>query len=168
MFELNVMLTADHAGKSCPLDVTDLQQHCHRTLKQQSRLATADVSQIEVSVQLLDSPSMRALNHQYRQKDTATNVLSFESGMPVLKDNDEGNLLVLGDLVFCPEVIASEARQHGKSETGHWVHMVVHGTLHLCGYDHVDPLDAAEMENLEIQILSGLGMSNPYLTQPVQ
>lgn len=168
MFELNLMLADDQAGISCPLEISGLHRYCTLALQQQSRLDTDDVSQIEMSVQMLDSESMRALNQQYRNKDSATNVLSFESGMPVLGDSETQKLLALGDLVFCPEVIASEACAQAKSEDGHWAHLVVHGTLHLCGYDHLEPADATEMENLEIQILLRSGIANPYQAQPVQ
>lgn len=162
------MLADEVDAQACPLDAATLERHCFQALEQQGRTTIEDSTKVEVSVQMLDTDSMRALNHQYRNKDSATNVLSFESGMPMLCNSETQKLLVLGDLVFCPEVIASEAQQQGKSEAGHWAHMVVHGTLHLCGYDHLDTTDATEMENLEISILSGIGISNPYQIQSVQ
>lgn len=162
------MLADEQMPVNCPLDQDGLQHHCTLALEKQERLDTGDGTRIEISVQMLDIESMRALNQQYRDKNNATNVLSFESGMPVLGDGDESKLLVLGDLVFCPDVIASEAEQQGKSKARHWAHLVVHGTLHLCGYDHIEQADATEMEKLEIRILSGIGISNPYQAQPVQ
>ncbi|MFK8083714.1 MAG: rRNA maturation RNase YbeY [Granulosicoccus sp.] len=168
MFELNLMLAEARSLDSSPLGEAQLKGQCSTTLECQSRLAIGGIDQIEVSVQMLDAPAMQSLNNTYRNKDSATNVLSFESGLPVLNDNESLQLLVLGDLVFCPDIIAREARQQGKSEAQHWAHMVVHGTLHLCGYDHLEPADATEMENLEIQILSGMGIPNPYQIQSVQ
>jgi len=168
MFVLNLMLATAQASDMGAVDETALKSQCIQALEYQQRVPVAEVNKIEISVQLLDSGSMQSLNRKYRNKDSATNVLSFESGMPVLDDSEAQKLLVLGDLVFCPEVIASEARQQGKSEAQHWAHMVVHGTLHLCGYDHLETTDAAEMEHLEIQILSEMGIPNPYKIQSVQ
>lgn len=125
------------------------------------------VDEVEISVQMLGENAMRALNARFRDKDRATNVLSFESELPALHDEQARTLLVLGDLVFCPDVIATEARQQDKTIAAHWAHMVVHGALHLCGYDHVEPAQASTMENLEIQILSSVGVPNPYQIQAV-
>jgi len=168
MFELTIMLAGDECESHCPLGAAGIKTHCERTIDQQTSLDINAVDQIEMSVKLLDTESMRALNHRYRDKDSATNVLSFESGIPVLADEHDQRFLVLGDLVLCPDVIACEAIAQGKNEFAHWAHMIVHGTLHLCGYDHLDPDDATEMENLEIQILSGCDVANPYLIRPVQ
>ena len=158
----------EQAGVGCPLDVQQIEACCRQALEAQLRLEFAGVDAIEISVQLLDSQSMRALNQQYRGKDQPTNVLSFESDMPVLHDETTGSLHVLGDLVLSPEVIADEAGQQSKCCEQHWAHMLVHGTLHLCGYDHVDPDEARVMENLEIQILSMLDHPDPYQIQPLQ
>ena len=155
-----------HAG--CPLDAQQIEACCRQALNAQFLLDFTAVDTIEISVQLLDSKAMRALNLQYRGKDLPTNVLSFESDMPLLCDKNTGSLHVLGDLVLCPEVIAGEADQQGKRCEQHWVHMLVHGTLHLCGYDHVDPDEAGVMENLEVQILSLLDHPDPYQIQPLR
>ncbi len=72
--------------------------------------------------------------------------------------------LMLGDIVVCAEVVAAEAREQGKENEDHWAHMLVHGTLHLLGHDHMDDQEAARMESLEIQVLSGFGVNNPYLS----
>ncbi|MBA3981050.1 MAG: rRNA maturation RNase YbeY, partial [Alcanivorax sp.] len=106
----------------------------------------------------------QALNHDYRGKDAPTNVLSFPFEMPegLTLSGDE---LILGDIALCADVIAREATEQGKPAAHHWAHMVVHGVLHLLGYDHVADDDAADMEALEVTILAGLGIPDPY--QPV-
>ncbi len=129
----------------------------------------ADVSDVELSVQLLDTEAMRELNLQYRHKDSPTNVLSFASEMPLMvadteatKDAVGEGLLILGDLVLCPDIVAREASEQSKIPLQHWAHMLVHGTLHLCGYDHEDGQEAQDMEAIEILVLSGLGIPDPY------
>lgn len=154
-----------------PEELTEcfIERCCRATLDQQNLLDLADVSDLELSVQLLDTHAMRELNLQYRHKDSPTNVLSFASEMPLMAadteattDDVSGGLLILGDLVLCPDVIAREACEQSKIPLQHWAHMLVHGTLHLCGYDHEDEQEAQEMEEIEILVLSGLGMPDPY------
>ena len=152
----------------CPLDSQQIVACCHEALMTQTRQGFAGVDTIELSLQLLDSQAMQALNEQYRGKNLPTNVLSFESEMPVLHHETAGSLLVLGDLVLCPDALVKEAGEQGKSCAQHWAHMLVHGTLHLCGYDHVDPDEARIMENLEIQILSACDYPDPYQLQTLQ
>ena len=152
------------SSHGCPLSIKELSAHCRAALAKQQLLDFAGIEQIEVSLQMLTSEAMRSLNAQYRQKDAPTNVLSFESGLPVLHDENTGSLQVLGDLIFCPQVIASEASAQNKPLDAHWAHLVVHGTLHLCGYDHINAEEASNMESLEITILSKTGIANPYLS----
>ena len=114
----------------------------------------------ELTIRIVDQAESKELNKQYRDKDKPTNVLSFPFEAP---PHIELNLL--GDLVICAPIVAKEALEQQKSELSHWAHMVVHGTLHLQGYDHIDDKEAEEMENLEIEILNSLGFSNPYLVQ---
>lgn len=116
----------------------------------------------ELSVRIVDEAEMVELNSTYRGKAGATNVLSFPFEAP------HGVVLpLLGDLVICAPVVAREARQQGKPAAAHWAHMVVHGALHLLGFDHGDAEQAARMEGLEIAILDNLGYPNPYhLTEP--
>ena len=114
---------------------------------------------VEVSVRLVDGDEMARLNETYRGKQGATNVLSFPADLP-----PELEIPLLGDIVICAPVVRSEAAQQGKSETAHWAHMTIHGTLHLLGYDHIDEEDAAIMESLESAILNQLHYSCPYTT----
>jgi probable rRNA maturation factor len=111
----------------------------------------------ELSVRIVDQPESQQLNHQYRQKDKPTNVLSFPADLP-----EELNLPLLGDLVICAPVVEHEAIEQNKALDAHWAHMTVHGTLHLLGYDHIDDSDAQTMERLETRILTKLGFPAPY------
>jgi probable rRNA maturation factor len=112
------------------------------------------VQAAEITVRVVDSEEGRALNQQYRAKDYATNVLTFDYAIsPVL----------CADLVLCAPVLAREAQEQGKELRAHWVHLLVHGTLHALGYDHEhSQQDAERMEALETLILQGLGVINPY------
>lgn len=100
----------------------------------------------------------RRLNREFRGRDKATNVLSFPASA-----EERRELKLLGDLVICAPVVDREAREQGKERAAHWAHMVVHGVLHLLGYDHQDPRQARRMERLEVEILAGFGYQNPYL-----
>lgn len=112
---------------------------------------------VQVSLCVVNRQEITALNEKYRNINKATNVLSFPyEMMPGVE------LTLIGDVVVCAEVVNEEAQQQGKSLQQHWAHMVVHGTLHLLGYDHIHKADAEQMEALEIKILSKLGFSNPY------
>ena len=100
---------------------------------------------------------IQKLNKQYRDKDKTTNVLSFPMQSP-----EEVDVCLLGDIVLCAVVINREAKQQSKAENAHWAHMVVHGMLHLQGFDHIKNEQAEEMEQLEIKILNQLGFDDPY------
>ncbi|SFR42654.1 probable rRNA maturation factor [Marinobacter gudaonensis] len=111
----------------------------------------------EVTIRIVGSEESQALNHQYRGKDYPTNVLSFPFEAP------PGITVPLaGDLVICAPVVENEAREQHKTLEAHWAHMVIHGMLHLQGYDHIDDTDAEVMEALEIRLLAQLGYGNPY------
>lgn len=112
----------------------------------------------EISLRIVDADEITALNHQYRGKDYATNVLSFPADLP-----PELNLPHLGDIVICAAVVEREADEQKKPHLAHWAHMIVHGTLHLLGYDHIDDEDALVMETLEVEILQSLNIADPYL-----
>ncbi|HSW92799.1 MAG TPA: rRNA maturation RNase YbeY [Gammaproteobacteria bacterium] len=113
----------------------------------------------ELTIRIVDKNEMTELNSTYRKKNKPTNVLSFPFDRP---DHLDDELPILGDIVICAEVIEEEANQQQKSVESHWAHMVVHGTLHLLGYDHEKNDDAEIMEAEEIRFLSLLGYDNPY------
>lgn len=157
--------TSDATSKAQCIDESRIRQCCLTALSLQTRLDLAVVTDIELSVQFVDSDSMQTLNAQYRGINSPTNVLSFESQMPPMMLSDSaagGALQVLGDLVFCQEVVLREAQEQNKNPEHHWKHLFVHGTLHLCGYDHEESIQADAMESLEIQILSVLDVPDPY------
>ena len=116
---------------------------------------------LSVVIRFVDEKESAALNLTYRQKNSATNVLSFPFEMPDIPDLYEERRH-LGDLVLCEPVVITEAEQQNKSIKQHFAHLIVHGTLHLQGYDHINDDDAEEMESLEISILESLGFDNPY------
>ncbi len=111
---------------------------------------------LEQTIRLVGEAESRALNSQYHAKNAPTNVLSFTV------ENAYLDYECLGDLVICAPVVEQEARQQGKPLPAHWAHMVIHGMLHLQGYDHQNAAEADEMEALEAKILSTLGYTNPY------
>ena len=111
---------------------------------------------LEQTIRLVGEAESRALNSQYRAKNAPTNVLSFTV------ENDYLDYECLGDLVICAPIVEQEAQQQGKPLPAHWAHMVIHGMLHLQGYDHQNTTEADEMEALEAKILSTLGYTNPY------
>lgn len=112
----------------------------------------------ELVVRIAGSGEARALNRDYRQHDYPANVLSFPFQAPPGFDD----MPVLGDLVICAEVVEREACEQGKPVQDHWAHLVIHGTLHLLGYDHMKETEAEVMEGLERDILAGLGIPDPY------
>ena len=116
--------------------------------------------EVEMTVRIVDEAESHDLNLTYRGKDRPTNVLSFPFECP-----DEVELPLLGDLVICRQVVEREAAEQEKPLMAHWAHMVVHGSLHLLGYDHVEDNEAEEMESLETQIMQGLGFDDPYLAE---
>ena len=111
----------------------------------------------EIVVRIVDEQESAELNETYRHKQGATNILSFSVEIP------EGiDLNLLGDLVICVPVLEKEARQQGKILAHHWAHIIIHGVLHLLGYDHLDDEQAEEMESKEIILLQKLNIPNPY------
>ncbi|MCI7478966.1 rRNA maturation RNase YbeY [[Pasteurella] aerogenes] len=120
----------------------------------------AQTMEPEITVRIVDEAESHQLNLTYRGKDKPTNVLSFPFECP-----DEVELTLLGDLVICRQVVEQEAREQDKPLMAHWAHMVVHGCLHLLGYDHIEDAEAEEMESLETEIMLGLGFEDPYLAE---
>jgi probable rRNA maturation factor len=116
---------------------------------------------VTVGLRIVDENEGAAINRSYRERDYATNVLSFGSELPevMLEALDE---IPLGDLVICAPVVAREALEQDKALDAHWAHMLVHGLLHLQGFDHETDDQADTMEALETRILAGLGFDNPY------
>ena len=112
----------------------------------------------ELTIRFVNEEESAELNQQYRHKQGSTNILSFPFESPA-----EIDLNLLGDLVICSSIVEKQAVEQNKNELAHWAHMVVHGTLHLLGYDHLNDVDADVMETKEIKILSKLGYSDPYL-----
>ena len=119
------------------------------------------IREADLAVRVVDEKEGCSLNHHYRGKDYATNVLSFPAEMP--HGLPKGvKMPLLGDLVICAPVVAREAAEQGKSLSAHYAHLTVHGTLHLLGWDHEDDKEADAMEQLEREILAELGIDDPY------
>lgn len=114
-------------------------------------------SEAEVTVRIVEEKESHDLNLQYRGKDKSTNVLTFPFEVP-----PEIELPLLGDLVICKEVVEREAKEQGKPLKAHWAHMLIHGGLHLLGFDHIDDDEANEMETLEKELMLSLGFNDPY------
>ena len=117
----------------------------------------------DLTFRVTDMNESAELNSRYRNRGSATNVLSFPIEDPPGVDTE-----ILGDLVICAPLVQREADEQHKSVEAHWAHLLVHGVLHLCGYDHIDAVQAEEMEALETRILTGLGYSPPYDEQLLQ
>lgn len=147
MLELDLQLAS---AAPAPAE-TDFRRWCEMALSQRS-------ADSELTIRLVDEPEGRELNHTYRHKDYATNVLSFPAEVP------DGllDIPLLGDLVICVPVVEREAAEQGKALDAHWAHLVIHGCLHLLGYDHIEDDEAEEMEALERKLLAELGYPDPY------
>lgn len=119
--------------------------------------ATADRPGSVVDLRIVDAQESESLNSRYRGKAKPTNVLAFNADFP-----RQAGIELLGDLVICADVVASEAAEQGKPVEAHWAHLVVHGCLHLLGYDHVDDEQARDMEARETELMQQLGYDAPY------
>ncbi|HBI21666.1 MAG TPA: rRNA maturation RNase YbeY [Legionella sp.] len=137
--------------------VTDavLRHWATRTIETQSAGA-------EITLRFVDRDEITQLNHLYRKQNKATNVLAFPSDIP---DYITQDCPFLGDVMVCPAVLHDESIALGKPLIAHWALIVIHGTLHLLGYDHIEDHDAAVMQALEIELLAALGFDNPYSTE---
>ncbi|AYV22148.1 rRNA maturation RNase YbeY [Vibrio mediterranei] len=114
----------------------------------------------ELTIRIVDEEESQQLNRDYRGKDKPTNVLSFPFEAPPGVEMD-----LLGDMIICRQVVEKEAIEQSKPLIAHWAHMVVHGSLHLLGYDHIEDDEAEEMEALETEIMLDMGFDDPYLVE---
>jgi probable rRNA maturation factor len=128
------------------------------------RLPLLEGTPREISVLLTDDKFMTGLNRDYRNKDQPTNVLSFSNfGKGIeLPELPEEETLIYGDVVVAFETVQNEAESEGKTLEGHLCHMIIHGVLHLLGYDHIEDLEAEKMEAMEVQMLGSLGFDDPH------
>lgn len=117
----------------------------------------------EITIRLVDAEEMTYLNLNYRQQNKPTNVLAFPSNLPPEVAFD---CPLLGDVIICPEVLEQESLALHTSLQAHWAHIVIHGILHLLGYDHIQAEDAKIMEQREIRLLANFGFDNPYHEEP--
>ncbi len=116
--------------------------------------------QAEVTIRIVETDESQQLNRDYRGKDKPTNVLSFPFEAP-----PEVEIDLLGDLIICQQVVEKEANEQNKPLNAHWAHMVIHGSLHLLGYDHMEDEEAEEMESIETEIMQKLGFDDPYISE---
>jgi probable rRNA maturation factor len=141
------------------VDAQNIPQHGQIQQTIQTTLEHIDLNAAEMTVRIVSLEESQQLNHEYRDKNKPTNVLSFPSELPDFVPSNH-----IGDLVICHEVVVTEAREQQKPLDGHYAHMIVHGTLHCLGFDHIEDGDAEVMETHEIAILAQLGIDDPYNT----
>ncbi len=135
------------------------EQWVHAALAQAAlERGQAPAEAAELSVRIVGEEESQTLNQRYRDRQGPTNVLSFPAELP-----PEVCTPLLGDLVICAPLVAREAQAQDKAELAHWAHLLVHGTLHLLGYDHVESDAAQKMEAIEITVMNRLGYPNPYI-----
>jgi len=125
---------------------------------------TGDAVDTVVSVRVVGQDESRQLNKSFRDIDRATNVLSFPVDVEMLFAVPPGEPRPLGDIVICADIVAQEAAQQSKRVEDHWAHLLIHGALHLVGFDHTNDQDAQAMEGSERRVLAALGIANPYAT----
>jgi probable rRNA maturation factor len=125
--------------------------------RQWAAAALRELDEAELLIRIVDLDESRELNFQFRNRNQATNVLSFPSELP-----EEIDLPLLGDVIICAPLVEEEARQQNKVPLAHWAHLTIHGILHLLGYDHQTEDEAADMEALEISLLRSLDFQDPY------
>ena len=146
---LDFQLAYDNPNAYLPTEA-----QCHKWL---SAVLPEFKTESELTIRVVELSESQQLNSDYRGKDKPTNVLSFPFEAP-----EHIELPLLGDLIICADVVNSEAQEQNKTPESHWAHMVIHGTLHLLGYDHINDEEAEEMEALEIEFMASLGYKNPY------
>lgn len=124
-------------------------------------LSSQAIQKAELTIRLVDITEITNLNNTYRKKNTATNVLAFPAAK--LPTDIKLKYPLLGDIIICPEVVFDESIKLQKTSTSHFALLVIHGVLHLLGYDHIEEEDAQKMQKIEIELLDKLGFENPYL-----
>ncbi len=147
---------ADDLVSDCPAE-TPTQAQFERWIQAALAANGYEKDEAEVSLRICTAAEIQALNHDYRDRDKATNVLSLPTDFPA-----EMQIPLLGDIIICARVVEDEAESQHKPAIAHWAHMTVHSVLHLLGHDHIDEIEAEAMEALETDILIGLGYNNPY------
>jgi probable rRNA maturation factor len=138
-------------------EAADMMHWVSAALDAAAENSTAINEDAEISIYVVDENESQALNLEYRGKDKPTNVLSFLADIP-----EEVGIPLLGDLVVCAPIVEHEAAEQNKALSAHWAHMLVHGALHLLGYDHIEDAEAEAMEDLETRIIVQLGFPAPY------
>jgi probable rRNA maturation factor len=153
---MNYHIDIQNASKSSlPLTEEEMSNLAMLALRDQIKSA-------ELTIRLVDAEEMIHLNSTYRKQNKTTNVLAFPSNVP---DHIELDFPLLGDIIICPEVLAEESREQGKTIEEHWALILIHGVLHLLGYDHIKDEEAQAMQALEIKLLAERGYTNPYETK---
>ena len=147
---------ATESEKNIPL-LTDIEKWVNIAIQSDT---STERDEAELTVRIVEMDESQQLNNDYRGKDKPTNVLSFPFESPPAI-----TLPLLGDLIICQQVVEKEALEQNKNLTAHWAHMLIHGTLHLLGHDHIIENEAVEMESLETKLLISLGFPNPYNEQ---
>jgi probable rRNA maturation factor len=151
---MSYLIDIQHASEKT-VPVTDDEIIDFATLALKECLAKA-----ELTIRLVDAEEITHLNHTYRKKNKPTNVLAFRSNIPA---HIELDYPFIGDVIICPQVLATEAQELHKSDKEHWSLIVIHGVLHLLGFDHIDEKDAEVMQAIEVRLLKQLGFEDPYL-----
>ena len=157
---IDLQLACEHSAADPLPSIDDLQLWVGKALAHPLQGEPRD--QAELTIRIVDNAESQSLNRDYRGKDKPTNVLSFPTDMPDEWPPELKAELPVGDLVVSAAVVADEAREQGKSLQAHWAHMIVHGSLHLLGYDHIEEAEAVHMEALETKLLGELGFPAPY------
>lgn len=148
---MSLILDIQNASEKCSVPADDL------IINWVKQALDSKNKNAEITLRVVDEEEGKQLNETWRQKDSATNVLSFPVGEKI---EQAPNLL--GDIVICAPVVEREAKEQEKNNEAHWAHLVIHGILHLQGYDHESKEEAIKMESKEIDILKNNGYSNPY------
>jgi probable rRNA maturation factor len=131
-------------------------------LAQAAKLLPPPYANNEICIRIINEQESQQLNETYRHKSAPTNILSFTYNDEETTVTDDDNIHLLGDLAICAPLVSKQAIAQNKPVMAHWAHLVIHGYLHLLGYDHKTSKKTTEMEQLEIAILQKLGYSNPY------